>query len=346
MFQVTLSRFLCLAPRTSTPNPTFLTAPHQPFRSANTMPFRNSRHPLPSNSSLPKTDVPRKVQRRRTPNPIVPRTHRSAPAKLSSPFIYPETPSSVFLPLTVDLFPDDHPVDATASPPATPNPAAEYAAAMARLEACVADATITAHQKVLLDAAMNTATHSFTHPGEVHSLIHTIASASTPDSEILDLVNVVGTGMRAFIAQSGPSGSSSGSSVSSLARKAFVKTACATRDNSTCVITGRKAGASCHIVPFSVRGEKAEQFWAFVAMFKGTAATRQIKIMSLGPEPCSTDNIRNVVWLSPDTHDCFDSGKLAMVPVVASGTSYDPATATEVSWSTTPDTTCINPALV
>lgn len=295
------------------------------------MPFSASRLPLRPGSSQPKTDLPRKPQRRRTPKPPVPSARRSAPARLPPPFVYPETPSFLFLPLTVELFPSDHPVDATASPPATPSPTGEYAAAITRLDACVADGTLTSHHRAVLDAAMNIAANCFTCAGEVHSLIHTIALPSITGPEILDLVTVVGAGMRAFIAQSGPSPSTSGSGASNNARRSFVKTACATRDNSTCVVTGRRAGTCCHIVPYSVRDEKAESFWAFVAMFKGIEATRLIKVMTLGPEPSSPDNIRNVVWLSPDTHACFDNGQLAMVPVIASGATYDPTTVTEVS---------------
>ncbi|KAL0635447.1 hypothetical protein Q9L58_005578 [Maublancomyces gigas] len=175
------------------------------------MPFSNYRLPLRPGSTHAKTDLPRKSQRRRTAKPPAP-SARSAPARLPPAFVYPETPSSLLLPITVELFPGDHPVAVTASPP---SPIPEYDAAIRRLDACVAEATLTTHQKVLLDAAMNTAAHCFGRPRMVHSLIHTIALPSTTVSEILDLVTVVGAGMRAFIAQSGSSTSSSGSNVSS-----------------------------------------------------------------------------------------------------------------------------------
>lgn len=323
---VTRSGYPALAPLVSTTNHRLLSSSH---RNTLIMPFSNSRLPRRPGSSQPKTDLPRKSQRRRNPKPQSAR--RSAPARLSPALVYPETPFSLFLPLNIELFPGDHPAAALTSPPATldltPSPA--YYAAIARLDACVADLTLTTHQKMLLDAAMKTAAQCFVPPGEVHSLIHTIGLPSTPLSQIIGLVTVVGAGMRAFIAQSGPS--ASGSSVSSAPRLNYVKTACASRDQSTCVITGRKSGACCHIIPFSVRGEKAVNFWEFVAMFKGTTATKQLKTMVLGPEPSSTDNIRNVIWLSSEVHTCLDNGQLAMVPVMKDGAPYDPATANEVS---------------
>lgn len=295
------------------------------------MPFSNSRLGRRTGSSQPKTDIPRKSQRRRNPkSPATQNARRSAPARLPPALVYPETPFSVFLPLNIELFPGDHPADVVlplANPGWTPTPA--YDAAIARLDACVADSTLTAHQKLLLDATMKTAAQCFVAPSEVHSLIRTIGLPSTPVSEILGLVAVVGSGMRVFIAQSGPS--ASGSSVSITSRLGYVKNACASRDKSTCVITGRKGGACCHIIPFSVRGEKAVNFWEFVAIFKGATATQQLKTMVLGPEPSSTDNIRNVIWLSSEVHACLDNGQLAMVPVLANGAPYDPATVTEVS---------------
>lgn len=294
------------------------------------MPFRNSRLPVHRGSSQPKTDLPRKPLRRR--NPKSPASRGSAPARLPPAIVYPGTPLSLFLPIIIELFPGDHPA---VSPPAAPPPCPAYDAAIARLDGYVADSTLTAHQKILLDAAMKTAERCFVAPGEVHSLIHTIASPSTPVSQILGLVAVIGAGMRAFIAQAGPSASSGGgSSVSSASRLGYVKTACAARDHSTCVITGRLVGSCCHIVPFSVRGEKAVNFWAFVAMFKGANVTEQLKTMTLGPDPSSTDNIRNVLWLSPDAHTSFDSGQLAIVPLMTSSALYDSATATEVNCPT------------
>lgn len=165
----------------------------------------------------------------------------------------------------------------------------------------------------------------------MHSLLLTIASPFTPDSKILDLALVVDTGLKAFIAQPGTSASSSdiGSTKSNGSRNKSARANCATRDGNFYFVTRDGMGVPCHIIPHSVRGENADNFWAFVAMFKGTLSTELLKIVTLGHPPTS-DNIQNLVWLSSHgAHACFDSGKLAIVPVVASGT-YDPATVTEV----------------
>lgn len=271
--------------------------------------------------------IPRISKRKRAPKiPGAQNTRRSAPARFDPPFVLPETPASLFLPLTVELFPGDHPLGA-ADP--TPSPTALYSEAITRLETLVAESIITAMHKRLLEAAMTTA-QSFVTSGEPHTLLQTIASPSTPASEVLTIIAVITAGMRAFIAQPGPSPGTSVLSVSSSTRSDFVKASCGTRDARTCLVTGRRTGACCHIIPYSVKGDKAENFWAFVAMFKGAAETERLKIMTLGPRPSSTDTIRNVLWLSPEAHLCFDNGQMAIVPVIT-GDSFDTATATDVS---------------
>lgn len=68
-----------------------------------------------------------------------------------------------------------------------------------------------------------------------------------------------------------------------------------------------------------------------MAIFKGATATKHLKTMTLGPQPSSTDDIRNVLWLSHDAYAHFDSGKLAIVPVITSDfAAYDPATVSQV----------------
>lgn len=281
-----------------------------------------------------KTEDPTgRPQRRRTSKtPAAPSSRRSAPAAVQLSFVYPPAPLSHFLHLTVEL-------SLNAQEHLNPPTAAYHDAITTRLNQLVADSILTTNQTKLLTATISIA-QSFVAPGDVHVLLHTIASLSTPVSEILRLIAIIDVGMRAFVARPGPSSTvvttvSSNSSTTS--RSDSVRTACAARDNRQCLVTGTDIGACCHIIPYSVRGEKAEHFWAFVAMFKGATATQHLKTLTLGPQPSSTDNIRNVLWLSPDAHAHFDSGKLAIVPVIASDyATYDPATVSQVLFRISP----------
>lgn len=266
----------------------------------------------------------------RSPRDHVPRVAGSAPTEIAAPVVYPTTPASIFLPISVELFPGDHPPnDESVSPPLTPSPSGStFDDAISRLNEMVSDSTLTATQRRLIEAIMTTA-QMFVAPGEVHSLLNTIASPATPASQILGLVNTITLGIRAFAAQPGTSECSTLSD----RRKDFVRAACASRDRSTCIVTARRAGECCHIIPFLAKGQKAANFWAFVAMFKGQAGMQQIRRMTLGPRPFSTDNILNVLWLSPEVHKVMDKGQLTLVPLV-SAAPYNPATVSEVSSST------------
>lgn len=249
---------------------------------------------------------------------------RSAPTEIDAPVNYPTTPVSVFLPISVELFPGDHPPNI--SPPTTPSPSGPtYDDAIARLDELVSDSTLKATQRHLLEAIVNTA-QMFVPTGKVHSLLTTIGSAATPASYILSLVNTTTLGMRSFAAPPAPNGSST----LSVKRNDLLRDACASRDRSTCVVTGRRVGECCHLIPFSANGTKAEDFWALVAMFKGQAGMQQVRRMTLGPRAFSTDNILNVLWLSSEVHKALDDGQLALVPLV-SAAPYDPATVKEVS---------------
>lgn len=276
--------------------------------------------------------LPRPQSQNRPPKPLTsPSNRRSLPVTSQQPFVYPVTPLCDFLPLAVAI---KTPVDYTDR-----NRSPEYDAAMARLLDLVAESIITTNQSKLLGAAMSTAQNCFAARGEIHPLLETIASVVTPASDILGMVTIVDAGMRAFVAHPGPTagpgtdvdGNAGSESVasSSASRSDAVKTACATRDNRTCIVTGAQTGECCHIIRYSVKGDKAKNFWAFVSMFKGPAATHQLKEMTLGRDPWNTDSIRNVIWLGLDTHKFFDKGELSIVPVMTS-LQYDPATVSEV----------------
>lgn len=244
------------------------------------------------------------------------------------PFLYPVTLPSFFLPLTVELGASDDPVSTTdASLPTTPGTPPAYDVAVARLNDLVVDCTLTADQQMLLHSAMIIAQSLVAQAG-IHSLVNIIASPSTLASEVLELSPVITAGMRAFIAFPGPGTGTSTASGGSLIE--FIKTFYGNLDNCTCLVTGRLAGSCCDIIPYSVQGYKAENFWEFVAMFKGHAATHRLKLMTVGPHPSSTDSIRNVLWLSPETHQYLDNGQMAIVPVMTSDAAYDPGTVTEV----------------
>lgn len=293
---------------------------------------------MPSTPDLPRCTGPGRAKT--DAGPISPRNRISKRPQFSSacrsvpspPVSSPVTPEPVFLPITVELLHQARDVrDLQAS---LPEP---YQAAITRLDELVANSTLAAHEKSLLVCALCTA-QCFVALGVVHDLVHTVSSPLTPTSELLALVDTIVQGMQAFVTKPGPSTGTStsgkGSESSGASRRVAVKDACATRDNRTCVVTGISSlGASCNILPFSVRGDKADNFWAFVATFKGPLATDHLKRMTLGPPPSSTDDIRNMLWLSQDVHTYFDSGKLALVPVVTGDSVYDPTTATDVSAS-------------
>lgn len=245
------------------------------------------------------------------------------------PFVYPATPGSFFLPLTVEIFAGNTTAILDAPIPPVPGNPTAYQNAITRLNSLVTDGTLTVKKNILLHAAMNTA-QSLVVSGDVHNLLLTIASPATPDYRILDLALVVEDGLEAFIDQPGTSASviDTGSTKSSTPQIRGIEADCAIREGNSCVVTGDVMGVCCPIIPHCVRGEDADNFWAFVAMLKGPSSTELLKILSLGRPP-TTHNIRNVVFLSHGAHACFASGKLAIVPVVASG-AYDPATVTEV----------------
>lgn len=148
---------------------------HRPLPSSyppiNAMHFRNSSIPFLRSSNQTTTDLPPVAQPRR--NPKHPASRRSAPTCLPPALAYPEPTLSLVHHLKIELFPADHPADAVASPVTADSPGSAYDVAIARLDAFVANSTLTAHQKVLLDASMTNAERCFVAPGEVHSLLHT-----------------------------------------------------------------------------------------------------------------------------------------------------------------------------
>lgn len=167
---------------------------------------------------------------------------------------------------------------------------------------------------------------------------------SAPE-DLLQMADTISRGMRAFMAKSGPTDTPAvalptdplhapaAPSKRSSKRSATIRTACRIRDGGRCRICGHSRGVSCHIVPFSLKGGKSVDFWAFIALFRGEVVAAAIRAAALHPTPDSVDNLMNVVYLCPNCHDIFDDSLLALLPLVlhdpAISFPYDPSQVAE-----------------
>lgn len=111
-------------------------------------------------------------------------------------------------------------------------------------------------------------------------------------------------------------------------RSQKIRVACKKRDNEQCRLCNGPLGVSAHILPFSLQGRKALDFWAFVGMFRGVAATEQLKAASLDPEPTNPDNIMNVIFLCLNCHGLLDKPLVSLIPQILESSDsvfpYDP----------------------
>lgn len=112
-------------------------------------------------------------------------------------------------------------------------------------------------------------------------------------------------------------------------RRQKIRAACLSRDGEQCRLCKDGMGQSAHILPFSLQqGRRTVDFWAFVAMFKGVAATDQIKAAALDPDPNNPDNIMNVLFLCYQCHVLLDKTMVSLIPQILkcpnSGFPYDP----------------------
>lgn len=182
-------------------------------------------------------------------------------------------------------------------------------------------------------------------PG-THPLFELIASTDISNDEIVTLAKTVESGLAAFLARGGGGAhkpkpdpgnpvatppSEPTPATPSSSRSRVVTSGCAERDQRTCRFTGqRTGGVVAHVIPFSVRDDKAVNFWKFIAMFRGEADTAAMRSATLGTGD-STDTLRNVCWMWNSAHAAFDAGKLAVIPQLEpTQIPYNPRLVSEV----------------
>lgn len=240
--------------------------------------------------------------------------------------------------------------------PTTTSPPTDFDNALARIAQL--DAFLTPGMKSTLTCMLSVlAMHlSPTAVCSPHSLITRVASAEqTPDAGIKDIVDTIERGLMVFCALGGGAGGGGGSAKSvadSLGddgasgsrkrqkldadgtvskptrRSEKVRRDCKARDP-VCQICGTlNDGEVAHIIPYSVKEKKAIDFWKFVELFRGVAATAALREIALGH---NTDTVRNVWFLCKMCHGGFDGGKLSVIPDLDGITyPYDPEKTNEV----------------
>lgn len=192
--------------------------------------------------------------------------------------------------------------------------------------------------------------HQFIHP-----LLFRVASPNlVSDDALRDMANVINTALVHFAAAGGRTKSQSPPSLPDLSLPPTpvtesapnnknpstrctqrVSKLCGVRDKNICLLTKRRTGGECsHILPFSLRDEKAVNFWKFIALFRGEEETVALRgALCMGPDSVRvTDNLLNVWWLSEDVHKYFDKGWVTIIPqLTPDQLAYDPAKISEVS---------------
>lgn len=186
--------------------------------------------------------------------------------------------------------------------------------------------------------------------------------AGTDDTALATLADQIDLGLIAFLAKRGPSnkadtnlpstpasdGANSTTSTTAVQppkrthnskksgrsnRTQKIRAACISRDGGQCRLCNDKTGVTAHILPFSLQGRRTLDFWAFIAMFKGTQATTQLKNAALDPEPNKTDNILNVIYLCVKCHVLLDTTKISLLPQILENVGsvfpYNPRTVEE-----------------
>lgn len=249
-------------------------------------------------------------------------------------------------PMILDAAEPTHP-DQTVEEPLAP--ATSYDRAVARIEALQSHLT----ESMALDlTSLLSVIHSYlsSPTGTDHPLITQIADPLTSATEIATLAKTVGCGLSAFLARGGngprkppPAATdqppaedlNKPKTSSSSTRSRLVPARCAERDDRTCCITGQRAeGLVAHVIPFSVRDTTALNFWKFIAMFRGEAATTLLRTSALGAGN-TTDTLRNVWWLCGAAHTAFDSGRMTIIPELEpEQIPYDAGVIAEVGGST------------
>lgn len=218
----------------------------------------------------------------------------------------------------------DDPSGAEVEPPPSPITITEYDRAVARIDTLQSHLTAGMALDLKSLLAVIHAYLAAPNPG-THPLFELIASPDTSNDQIVTLSKTVESGLAAFLARDGGGAHKPkpdpGNPVAtppceptSSSRSRVITSGCAERDQRTCRLTGqRTGGVVAHVIPFSVRDDKAVNFWKLIAMFRGEADTAAIRSATLGTGD-STDTLRNVCWMWIAAHAAFDAGKLAVIP--------------------------------
>lgn len=235
----------------------------------------------------------------------------------------------------------DDPSGAEVEPSDSPITVTDYDRAVARIDSL--QSHLTAGMALDLKSLLAVIHTYLAAPNQgTHPLFELIASPDISNDEIVTLAKTVESGLAAFLARGGgahkpkpdpgdtpPSEPTPATPSSSRSR--VVTSGCAERDQMTCCFTGqRTGGVVAHVIPFSVRDEKAVNFWKFIAMFRGEADTAAMRSATLGAGD-STDTLRNVCWMWNAAHAAFDAGKLAVIPQLEpTQIPYNPQLVSEV----------------
>lgn len=232
-----------------------------------------------------------------------------------------------------------------------PTNASEYDKAIARVR--FLDTFLTPGMRCTLTSMLSVMDRHLTPPDGLHThpLITRVASPDhTPDECVKDLVDIIEKGLSIFAALGGgsvkksesetPTGTSKnrfdtdGNPVKTTRRSMKIRTACKLRDPGCQICNSDNTGEVCHIIPYSVKDEKAVDFWKFVELFRGVEATAALKAVALAPNPEIVDNMKNVWFLCKICHDNFDRAKISIIPDLDDLTyPYDAAVITSVSFS-------------
>ncbi|KAI5842133.1 hypothetical protein DFP73DRAFT_608386 [Morchella snyderi] len=124
-------------------------------------------------------------------------------------------------------------------------------------------------------------------------------------------------------------------------RSGTLRTSTLTRDASACVLTAIIEPTTldaAHIIPFSVRGAKADAFWGFLGLFLGAPGAERVRAVTLqlatgaagagANTAAAAGELANCVTLEARAHRYFDAGAIEMVPIAGSGNwngEYDPS---------------------
>lgn len=196
--------------------------------------------------------------------------------------------------------------------------------------------------------AVLTVTHNHLSGVTPHDFITLLASDETTDDSLTELANTIDAGLTAFLARGGIRTSSAAQSSVMIApeplpdvptppsasdthpsakrrktlskkskrssRSTTVKSDCKERDGQVCCVTGQEeSGIVSHIIPHSVNGPGAVDFWKLISLFRGGVETAALRQSALGTGN-TTDVLLNVWWIWEAVHAVFDKAHITVVP--------------------------------